>query len=233
MKLESRKEYILPKTSANENKKLGELSSDCSFILTHLIRQNDQKNDKEAKQILDLILDINSETPSPRLKASSVGWYASAGAKLFNTLTKEFDEQVESKAICFTESTLHGLHSHSNLFDSKYGLAFRRSFLYKNNANPCLNIREDRLKNPISYGHPYYYKKVFNLIPKDLVPFINIISLNFDPTHEREWRIANDVEFDYSDILFLFCPAGDFKEYSKIQKNGLPSLLDLDWLNKF
>lgn len=220
----------MPKANYKDSQKLARLSPDCSFLLTHLIRQNDGKSDEDACKILKMILDVDSPKPKPCLKKSSIGWYSSCkNAKLFNPDTGNFDDSSPTQAICFTESTLAGLKAHAEVFNSKFGIAFGRKHLIAKEANPCLNINESVLKEKIKNDGSY--DKLFNYIPKRLSTFVNIINYDFDATHEREWRIPNDFYFSYKEIVFVFCPQFKFSEFSsKIQKDGRPVLFDLHWL---
>jgi hypothetical protein len=223
----------MPRTTAEIARELARLSSDCSFLLTHLIRQNDGRTDADAKHILSLILDVTSRQPRPKLLASYVGWYgANTAANIFNPITSNFDGPNNSKAICFTESTLSGLKAHRDVFNTKYGLAFDRDLLFSKGANPCLNIRESLLKEPFTREGEMYSRFVYNFIPYQLHPFVNIIHESFDATHEREWRIPTDFSFAFSDLLFIFCPVEDFPYFSSVQTVGRPVLFDLRWLDR-
>lgn len=211
---------------------LAHQSMDCSFLLTHLIRQSDNRSDSEAKQILNLILNIDNSHSSPYLKASRVGWYGRTSPNIYNPITQEFNGTSNNNAVCLTESTLSGLKAHRDIFSAKYGVAFERDFLFKKGANPCLNIRQSLLKEEIKREGESYPRSLFNFIPSQLHPFVNIIHESFDATQEREWRIPGDFKFDYGDLLFIFCPTDEFSHFSKIQKNAQPILFDLDLLDR-
>jgi hypothetical protein len=220
------------KTNAEESKKLARESTDCSFLLTHLIRQNDDKTEADAQNILDLILDIHNSKPNPLLKSSRTGWYSSASAKYFSAETCQLKNAGAYNSVCFTESTLSGLKAHRDMFRAKYGLSFNRDFLLSKGAAPCINIPQNIFKKEVIYKNDSYPRKVFNFIPQELHPYINVMSESFDASHEREWRHHYDMEFSWSDIRFIFCPESDFETFSKIQINGLPTLFDLTWLDR-
>lgn len=220
------------KTNSEESKNLARKSADCSFLLTHLIRQNDGKTEGDAQNILDLILDIHNKSPQPVLKASKTGWYSSAEAKCFEPETGFFNYTNDYKSVCFTESTLAGLKAHRDMFGAKYGLSFDRDYLYSKGAAPCINIPENIFKNKITHVGSDYTRKIFNFIPSGLHPYINVMSDSFDASHEREWRHHNDMLFSWSDVRFIFCPESDFECFSRIQNSGLPTLFDLDWLDR-
>lgn len=136
----------MPQTTAAVSKELSRQSADCSFILSHLVRQNGDRTDDDAKKILSLILNVEQSSAEPFLKSSSTGWYSSSPANIFNPTTRKFDGVRESAVVCFTESTLSGLKAHRDVFNAKYGLAFDREFVFSKGANPCLNIRESIFK---------------------------------------------------------------------------------------
>lgn len=222
----------MAKASSNEARKLARLSSDCSFLLPHMIRQNDGRTDKESKDILRSILGISEKQPSLNLKAFPVGWYSVANAPIYNPETGKFDGNGNVKAVCFTESTLSGLRAHREVFSVKYGIAFDRDCLFQKGANPCLNVREDLLKSSVPTSGERYPRRLFNFIPVELHPYVNIINQGFDATHEREWRFVGDMKFRLSEIRFIFCPEEEFSIFSSIQKKGMPTLFDLEWLDR-
>ncbi len=222
----------MPKANAEIARKLARLSSDCSFLLTHLVRQNDGRSDIAAKRALLSILDVGSKPASPCLRASAVGWYSKVSPNVFDPETGEFDRPLNSYAACFTESTLAGLKAHRDVFRAQYGVAFDRDFLFECGANPCLNIRESLLKETVTFAGERYPRAVYNFIPHQLHPFVNIIHESFDATHEREWRYPGDFSFNYRDVLFVFCPEKDFPALSSIQSAGRPVLFDLGWLDR-
>jgi hypothetical protein len=221
----------MSKANADVARELARLSTDCSFLLTHLVRQNDGRSDEDALAILRKVLDIPS-AKNPKLKASDVGWYSSASAKIFNPVSSEFEDRPSPKSVCFTESTLMGLRAHRDVFGSKYGVAFDRDWLFNVGANPCLNVRESILKEGFTRAGERYSRYVYNFIPSQLHPYINIIHESFDATHEREWRHAGDLSFKYSDLRFVFCPEREFATLAAIQTEGLPCLFDLAWLDR-
>jgi hypothetical protein len=223
----------MPKTNADEARELAKNSSDCSFLLTHLIRQNDGRTDAEASGIIQSILDIHSATSKPNLRAAIIGWYGTCSSPyVFNPSTGKLDGIVRNRAVCFTESTLSGLRAHRDLFKVKYGLAFDRDYLFSKGANPCLNIRESLLRAKTTFTDNPQERHLYNFIPSDLQPFVNVIHESFDATHEREWRYANDFNFNWRDLRFVFCPEQEFNAFSKVQNNSIPCLFDLAWLDR-
>jgi hypothetical protein len=219
----------MAKASKKDAQELARLSSDCSFLLTHLVRQNGEtsRTDIEAKGILLAILSRKC------LKASNVGWYSTcSGTNCYHPETRQFRTPNLAKAVCFTESTLAGLRAHAVVFKARYGLSFDRDYLFSNGANPCLNISKSLLKASIQITGEPFSRYVYNFIPEQLHPLINIINEAFDATHEREWRHVNDLHFDLAEVKFIFCPEKKFNEFSCYQENGKPCLFDLAWLDR-
>ncbi len=159
----------MSKASIEDTKKLVRLSQDCSYLLTHLIRKNDEKisSDEDASAALQSILGINDADSNSKLIGSVIGWYGSCGgAKLYQPYTdNHFQEPTEVKGVCFTDSTLAGLRAHRKVFKAKHGVAFDREFLFKRGANPCLNIRESLLYQEVKRAGRGHYKNVYNLFP--------------------------------------------------------------------
>jgi|SRR5450432_1331603 len=224
----------MPKASTDTARELARLSTDCSFLLTHMVRQNGepQKTDDEAKRALQSILRL-SPVGGPILKGGKVGWYGAVGANSFDPVTSTFNSAPACRAVCFTESTLTGLRAHRQVFGVKYGVAFDRDWLFGRGANPCLNIRQDILKADLSpLPGENFNRKVYHYIPPWLHPFVNVINDSFDATHEREWRQPDDLTFTSTDLRFVFCPEREFGTFSGLQNVGLPTLFDLDWLDR-
>lgn len=223
----------MPKASPSDARELARLGTDCSFLLTHLIRQDgdSQEADTSAREKLLSILGISSA--EPMLRGSSVGWYAIAGnTSVYDPTTGTFDVPGDVSAVCLTESPLTGLRAHRDVFFAKYGIAFDRDYLFERGANACLNIRQSLLKERIqtATGHE---RCVYNYIPRQLHPFVNIVNASFDATHEREWRFPGDLSFAPTDVRIVFCPEEQFGTIASFQKNGLPMLFDLRWLDRF
>lgn len=217
-------------TKAEIARELARLSCDCSFLLTHLIREKDRPG-IDPKAILKSILAIGQIPARPKLRAKPVGWYKSLDPHIYNYATGDFTGTKSADGVCFTESTLAGLKGHCEIFKARYGLAFHREFLFERGANPCLNIRYELFKKDVSLSNSRSCK-IFNVIPTNLQPFVNIITESFDATHEREWRIAGDLSFNYGNVWFVFCPEVDFDLFWRVQTRGRPILFDLEWLSK-
>lgn len=222
----------MAKTSAATARRLASLSTDCSFLVSHLVRQNAGITDAAAERILESILNLTGHADGPVLKASKVGWFATADPNIFDPVTSKFDGTSNVEAVCFTESTLAGLRAHRDVFAVKYGLAFDREWIFGQGGNPCLNVAERLLKQPVLRAGDAYERHLYNFIPPALHPFINVIHEGFDATHEREWRVPGELRFDYRDVLFVFCPQSQFSGFARVQTDGRPVLFDLAWLDR-
>jgi len=55
----------MPKADAEVAREFARLSSDCSFLVSHLVRQNNGRSDIDAKRIMEAILDLASASPAP------------------------------------------------------------------------------------------------------------------------------------------------------------------------
>jgi len=221
----------MPQSAPNEAKKLAKLSSDCSFLLTHLVRQHDGRSRKQARSILHSIL--GEKDGSPSLHPSPVGWFNTAsGCHSFDPAEKGWGQPNTAQSVCFTESTLAGLKAHRDVFEAHYGLAFDRDLLFERGANPCLNIREELLRAKINNRGDRYTRYVYNYIPFPLQPYVNVINQSFDATHEREWRYVGKLSFCRADVMFLFCPEEDFTKFAYVQQDGIPVMFDLMWLDR-
>ncbi len=222
----------MPQANADEAKELAKNSSDCSILLTHLNRQKDGCTVSDARNGLKSILNISGASTTPLLRASVVGWYGTATPDVFNPSTGNLDGEIQNRAACLTESTLAGLRAYRDLFEVKYGIAFDRDDLFSKGANPCLNISDTLLRaNKTLVGKPCP-KHLFNFIPEELQPFVNVIHGSFDATHEREWRYPGDLGFNLSELKFVFCPEDEFHVCTTGQTNGMPCLFDLAWLDR-
>ena len=178
----------MAKTEPETARELARLSSDCSFLVSHLIRQNDGKDDGKAREVLMAILNVQGTPPKPVVRGSKVGWYGTAQPYIFNPATLKRDGASAVEAVCFTESTPAGLRAHRDVFSVKYGLAFDRDWLFGKGGNPCLNIGDKLLRRGVHFTGDNNTRYVYNFIPKELHAFVNVINGGFDATHEREWR---------------------------------------------
>jgi len=110
---------------------------------------------------------------------------------------------ANQKAVCFTECVWESILEHAKVY-GRYGLGFNKKQLFDAGGGPALYLRGDRLK------------QLLKNFPSELVPFVT----PFDPmnemakgvidfVHEREWRVPNDLTFDYSSVEFVVVSTTD------------------------
>lgn len=137
------------------------------------------------------------------------------------------------RAVCFTECTWSSLRLHAKEY-SCYGLGFSKEFLFNREGNPVMYLRPDLFeeqKNFVCAKAPgLAYSEKFETF---LVPFVPeytdqtyrdayLKGKFFDYTHEREWRVASSLVFDYNDLQFVIIGTNDDLEYfSPAIENGM------------
>lgn len=104
----------------------------------------------------------------------------------------------DATAVCFTECVWDALVAHSDRYSS-YGVVFSKKTIFQAGGGPALYIKGDILQNEIS------------TLPQALKSFV----VPFDPDglvqpgviqdwiHEREWRLPESFNFEYSDVLYV------------------------------
>lgn len=112
-----------------------------------------------------------------------------------------------ANAVCFTECPWASLLAHTKKYSS-YGIGFSKRFVFSRNGGPAFYIRPDHFDDQMS-------EKRF---AKHLWPFVTPFSPTYRPnwmkdkykkigdcdySHEREWRVPHDFQFDYDDIQFV------------------------------
>lgn len=109
---------------------------------------------------------------------------------------------TNSHAVCFTECPWTSLIDHTKAY-SPYGIGFEKSLIFSRNGAPVYYVRADQfekqqwdehLKSFVTPFWPAYRPKSLNKKKR----FITC-----DYTHEREWRIPHNFQFDYTQIEFI------------------------------
>jgi Putative abortive phage resistance protein AbiGi, antitoxin len=121
-------------------------------------------------------------------------------------------------AVAFTECTWGSLVAHTKEY-SPYGIGFEKSLLFHSGGGPAIYLRSDLHESQMDYAstsHPAW--KGFT---PDLYAFITPFNPSYasaadklkfklkktvDYTHEREWRVPHDFQFDLSAIKFVVLP---------------------------
>lgn len=115
------------------------------------------------------------------------------------------------EAVCFTECPWTSLLAHAEKY-SPYGLGFKKSYIYKNDGGPIFYIRPDMWRTEIRTA-----SSLFRAFASPFCPSYADIGHRrrffhgkvCDYTHEREWRVPHDFEFDISDIAFVIVKTYD------------------------
>ena len=166
---------------------------DYSEYLSHFTKDGDFCNIKQNADIADFktmtaFERLCSILQMREIKASSMPWTGTLG-------------------ICFTECPWSSLLVHTNQYSS-YGIGFTKEFIYKHGGSPVFYMRF-KLLNAIQKNIKEKQTKQ-NLL-KLLTPYSPDFDTDYakqkhprvDYTHEREWRISNNLHFEYNDIAFL------------------------------
>jgi hypothetical protein len=113
---------------------------------------------------------------------------------------------TKANAVCFTECPWASLIAHTKRY-SPYGIGFNKPFVFSRNGGPAIYIRPDNYKDQMDGGK----------FTKHLWPFVTPFAPSYRPdwmkerhpmadcdySHEREWRVPHDFEFEYSNIEFV------------------------------
>lgn len=119
------------------------------------------------------------------------------------------------KAVCLTECPWTSLIRHTERYSS-YGIGLTKEFIFSKGGGPVFYIRADAYNNQqwndqiIPFLTPFWPNYISNRLKKEI---------NFpicDYSHEREWRVAGDLTFEYDDISFIVLP--DYNAMAKFPK---------------
>ena len=166
---------------------------DFSVYLSHYTKDGDfchaeQEVDVEAFRRMTAFERLCSILSMKKIKTSIMPWTNTFG-------------------LCFTECPWSSLLVHTKNYSS-YGIGFTKEFIYRNGGSPVSYVRF-KLLNAIK-------KHISDSKTKDnILQFLTPYSPDYDTdyakwkyprvdyTHEREWRMVEDLSFDYLDIAFI------------------------------
>lgn len=145
--------------------------------------------------------------------------------KLKGSTTKSGFIVGNRKAVCFQDTPLYSL-TQNVYYEQKIieenkdrkqryygaGLMFKKQYIYRKGGRPVIYDKTEEAK---LYLPPTEYWRIVNL---DLLNKNSIV----DWTHEREWRVPDDLEFELSEVK-LILPRDEFlKKFSiKCKKAGI------------
>lgn len=137
--------------------------------------------------------------------------YVTAEKRLINILDlkKVYASQVpwvgNHKAVCLTECPWTSLITHTQQYSS-FGVGFTKEFVFSKGGGPVYYVRADMFNNQrwddsvLSFVTPFWPEYVPSFLKS------TVAMKKCDYTHEREWRIAHDLDFEYNDIAFIVLP---------------------------
>lgn len=108
---------------------------------------------------------------------------------------------IHKNAVCFTECIWGSLLSHAQVYSS-YGIGFTKEYIFQKGGNPVFYVR------PKLHEH---IKQISEEVKPFLTPFQPEYSKDpmahnikrVDYSHEREWRVPMDFDFEYKDVAFI------------------------------
>lgn len=114
---------------------------------------------------------------------------------------------TNTQGLCFTECPWSSLLDHTKNYSS-YGIGFTKEFIYRNGGSPVSYVRFKLLNAINKYLSD---NKTKASILQFLTPFSPDYDTDYakgkyprvDYTHEREWRMVENLSFEYSDIAFI------------------------------
>ena len=124
-------------------------------------------------------------------------------------------------AICFTECTWGGLLYHSRNY-SKYGIGFSKAFVFSRGGGPAVYMPPGLMEHQKTHirgltgagseevlepfdSHLYAFMTPFCPVyaPKEYKDSFWKGKKPIDYSHEREWRIPHNLDFDLTDVAFV------------------------------
>lgn len=131
-----------------------------------------------------------------------------------------------SRAVCFTECPWTSLIGHTKEYSS-YGLGFTKEFIFSKGGGPAYYVRADvfNLQQWSDEIKPFVTPFMPEYATKEVKNASRVKKCDY--THEREWRIKSDLNFEYSDIAFVVLP--DYATMAKFPQD----LKDAIGRNKF
>lgn len=84
-----------------------------------------------------------------------------------------------------------------------FGLRFSKPYIYKNGGRPVIYENAKQLKNIIPNSQ---YWRVVDFQLSDIINYV-------DWSHEREWRVKNQLSFEYDDIEIIVPSKAYYKKF--------------------
>lgn len=109
-----------------------------------------------------------------------------------------------SRAVCFTECPWSSLVDHTKQY-SPFGIGFSKPFIFSRNGSPVFYVRPDQYNKQTWHDHLKAFVTPFWPAYRPSTTFFtsHAFTRTCDYTHEREWRVPQDLEFNYKQIEFV------------------------------
>ena len=146
---------------------------------------------------------------------------------------------TDKRAVCFTESTWQGLVYHSRQY-SKYGIGFSKSFLFSHGGGPAIYLAPGLMDN-----QKKHVGEALEPFEPTLASFITVFCPEYasreykkaywprgqhvDFSHEREWRVPQDLNFNYKDVSFVI--VASYKDMAEADKKIKDKTGRNNWLS--
>lgn len=111
---------------------------------------------------------------------------------------------TNSPGVCFTECPWWSLIDHANQY-SPYGVGFSKTHVFSSGGSPVYYVRADHWEKQQWDNHVKSLVTPFwpGYRPERLKDNEYLSGKTIDFTHEREWRVPHDFQFDTSRIPFV------------------------------
>jgi hypothetical protein len=118
------------------------------------------------------------------------------------------------KAVCLTECPWGSLLAHAKTY-SPYGVGFKKEFVFAKTGGPAFYVRPDLYEQQKWDDEVHKFVTPFwpEYRPEALKNFGAMKNRTVDYSHEREWRVPTDLDFEYEDIAFIVL--NDYRDMAK------------------
>ncbi len=120
-------------------------------------------------------------------------------------------------AVCFTECTWGSLLDHANRY-SRFGLGFSKAYLFGRGGAPAIYLTPglmEHQKQHTGSDNQAFHGTLFSFVtpfcpsyaPQEYKDRFWDKRRAVDYTHEREWRVPHDLDFQLQDVAFVIAPS--------------------------
>ena len=140
-------------------------------------------------------------------------------------------------AVCFTECTWSSLLDHANNY-SRYGVGFKKNFLFLKGGGPAIYISPhlwEKQNKHVGDANEAFDSTLESFITPFCPPYATKAykakywkGKFIDYTHEREWRVPQDLNFKISDVAFVI--VASYEDMAKAPKDLKDAIGRNNWL---